>query len=127
MPRLTIEPHGRIAGVIAEAVACGLDEGIALKRRRRPSGGVEIARRHDLPVFIEIVRLRHDAVACRHRLPVAAQSREPDHAPPRVIVVAQTVDALMVLLRQLLGDALRHARLRQERTLREVSASAREQ
>ncbi len=31
----------------------------------------------------------------------------------------------MVLLRQLLGDALRHARLRQERTLREVSASAR--
>ena len=31
----------------------------------------------------------------------------------------------MVLLRQLLGDALRHARLRQQRTLREVSASAR--
>jgi len=31
----------------------------------------------------------------------------------------------MVLLRQLLGDALRHARLRQERTLREVSAAAR--
>jgi transcriptional regulator with XRE-family HTH domain len=31
----------------------------------------------------------------------------------------------MFLLRQLLGDALRHARLRQQRTLREVSASAR--
>lgn len=31
----------------------------------------------------------------------------------------------MILLRQLLGDALRHARLRQERTLREVSAAAR--
>ena len=31
----------------------------------------------------------------------------------------------MVLLRQLLGDALRHARLRQQRTLREVSAAAR--
>jgi transcriptional regulator with XRE-family HTH domain len=31
----------------------------------------------------------------------------------------------MVLLRQLLGDALRHSRLRQERTLREVSAAAR--
>src|SRR5205823_1491134 len=33
--------------------------------------------------------------------------------------------ATMVLLRQLLGEALRHARLRQQRTLREVSASAR--
>src|SRR5256885_987236 len=31
----------------------------------------------------------------------------------------------MVLLRQLLGEALRHARLRQQRTLREVSAAAR--
>jgi transcriptional regulator with XRE-family HTH domain len=31
----------------------------------------------------------------------------------------------MVLLRQMLGDALRHARLRQQRTLREVSAAAR--
>jgi DNA-binding Xre family transcriptional regulator len=31
----------------------------------------------------------------------------------------------MVLLRQLLGEALRHARLRQQRTLREVSANAR--
>jgi hypothetical protein len=31
----------------------------------------------------------------------------------------------MVLLRQLLGDVLRRLRLRQGRTLREVSASAR--
>ncbi|MDX6258130.1 MAG: hypothetical protein QOJ11_4464 [Frankiales bacterium] len=31
----------------------------------------------------------------------------------------------MVLLRQMLGDALRHSRLRQQRTLREVSAAAR--
>lgn len=31
----------------------------------------------------------------------------------------------MALLRHLLGDALRHARLRQQRTLREVSAAAR--
>ena len=30
-----------------------------------------------------------------------------------------------MLLRQLLGDALRHARLRQQRTLREVSSAAR--
>jgi transcriptional regulator with XRE-family HTH domain len=38
---------------------------------------------------------------------------------------AQGREALMILLRQLLGDALRHARLRQQRTLREVSAAAR--
>src|SRR5260221_14529794 len=38
---------------------------------------------------------------------------------------AREVSATMVLLRDLLGDALRRLRLRQGRTLREVSAAAR--
>jgi transcriptional regulator with XRE-family HTH domain len=40
-------------------------------------------------------------------------------------VLPQEGSATMVLLRQLLGDVLRRLRLRQGRTLREVSASAR--
>src|ERR1035438_4960840 len=40
-------------------------------------------------------------------------------------VLASEGSATMVLLRQLLGDVLRRLRLRQGRTLREVSASAR--